>query len=84
MVVGLLVTFRRRLNRQGSLAKAMAASTFAVYIVHQPVLIFLGLVLRGIRLPHLLKFILVAPLAVALCFAIAQAVRKLPLVRNIL
>jgi hypothetical protein len=84
MIVGLLVLFRRRLDHQGPLAKAMAASSFAVYIIHQPVLIVLGLALRGVRLPHLLKFALVAPVSVALCFGIAHYLRKLPLVREIL
>jgi glucan biosynthesis protein C len=84
MVVGLLVLFRKRLDRQGALAKAMSAACFAVYIIHQPVLIALGLALSGVRLPHLLKFVLVAPLAVALCFALAHYIRKAPLVRRIL
>jgi len=68
MVVGLLVWFRKRFNQQGALAKAMSASAYTVYIIHQPVLIFLGLALSGIRLPHLLKFALVAPVAVALSY----------------
>jgi hypothetical protein len=51
---------------------------------HQPVLIFLGLALSGIRLPHLLKFALVAPVAVALSFLTAHYIRKPPLARRIL
>jgi len=84
MVVGLLVLFRKRFNQQGALAKAMSASAYTVYIIHQPVLIFLGLALSGIRLPHLLKFALVAPVAVALCFLLSNYIRKLPLARSIL
>jgi glucan biosynthesis protein C len=84
MVVGLLVWFRKRLNQQGTLAKAMSAGAYTVYIIHQPVLIFLGLVLSGFRLPHLLKFALVAPVAVALCFLLSNYIRKLPLARRIL
>jgi glucan biosynthesis protein C len=84
MVVGLLVWFRKRFNQQGTLAKAMSASAYTVYIIHQPVLIFLGLVLSGIRLPHLLKFALIAPVAVALCFLLSNYIRKLPFARSIL
>ena len=84
MVVGLLVLFRKRLNHQGTLAKAMSAGAYTVYIIHQPVLIFLGLALSGIRLPHLLKFALVAPVAVALSFLLSNYIRKLPLARSIL
>jgi hypothetical protein len=55
-----------------------------VFLIHAPVLVFLALALRGISLPSLLKFVLVAPLAVALCFLIANYLRQLPLARRIL
>jgi surface polysaccharide O-acyltransferase-like enzyme len=85
MVVGLLVLFRKRFNQQGTLAKAMSPSAYTVYIIHQPVLFFLGLVLSGFRLPHLLQaFALVAPVAVALCFLLSNYIRKLPLARSML
>jgi glucan biosynthesis protein C len=84
MVIGLLVLFRERLNHQGVLAKAMAASAYTVYIIHAPVIVFLGLALRGVILHPLLKFALVAPVALALCFLLANFIRKLPLARDIL
>lgn len=84
MVIGLLIWFRERLNRQGVLAKGLAASAYTVYLIHAPVLVLLALALRGIGLHALLKFVLVAPLAIALCFLIANYLRQLPLVRRIL
>jgi glucan biosynthesis protein C len=84
MVIGLLVLFRERLNHQGSLSKAMAASVYTVYIIHAPVLVFLGLALRGVSAPSLAKWVVVATIAVVLCFSLAGVVRKLPLARDIL
>jgi glucan biosynthesis protein C len=84
MMIGLLVLFRERFDRQGALTKEMAGNAFAVYFIHAPVLVYLGLALRGLRLYPLLKFALVGPLAVALCFTIAYVLRRTPLVRNIL
>ena len=84
MILALLVWFRRRFNHQGPLAKAMSDSTYTVYFIHAPVLVYLALALRGIKLYPLLKFALVSPVAVALCFLIAYFLRKLPLVRSIL
>jgi surface polysaccharide O-acyltransferase-like enzyme len=84
MVVGLLVLFREKLNHQGKLAKDMAASAYTVFIIHAPVIVVLALALRGVTLPPLLKFVLVAPLALALCFILAHYIRKLPLARDIL
>ncbi|UCF61153.1 MAG: acyltransferase family protein [Anaerolineaceae bacterium] len=82
MIIGLLVWFRERYNRQSALAKDMAANSFAVYFIHAPVLVFLALALRGIQLYPLLKFALVAPVVVALCFLIAHYLRRLPIVRS--
>ena len=84
MVIGLLVLFRERLNRQGVLAKDMAASAYTVFLIHAPVIVFLALALRGINLYPLLKFVLVAPVALALCFVLTHYIRKLPLAREIL
>lgn len=82
MVIGLLVWFRRRFNHQGSLAKSLSDSAFTVYFIHAPILVFLALALRGINLYPLLKFVLVAPIAIALCFIIAYLLRKIPLVKS--
>ena len=84
MVIILLVWFRRRFNHQGRLAKAMADSTYAVYILHPLVIVPLAIVLSPIKLDMALKFILVVPLAVALCYLVGYTVRRLPLVRDIL
>ncbi len=84
MVISLLTWFRRRFNHQGPLARAMAESSFAVYVLHPAIIIPLPLALSGIKMNLSLKFLLVAPLAVALCYLSAYGLRKLPLARTIL
>ena len=84
MIIAVVVRFRRRLDHQGRLARVVSHSSFAAYAIHAPVLVFLALGLRDIRLHPLLKFAVVAPLAVFLCFALGYCFRRLPLVRRIL
>ena len=84
MVVGLLVLFRERISRQTPFARALADSTYAVYIIHAPVVILLTLALRGVRLYPLLKFALALLVIVPVCFALANVIRKLPGARRIL
>ncbi len=84
MVVTLLVWFRERFNHQGRLAAAMGADTYAVYVFHPLVIVPLGFALSGIYLVGVVKWVLVAPLALALCFLVAHYVRKLPLARDVL
>jgi hypothetical protein len=84
MVVTLLVWFRTRFNRLGPLGKTLSAASYATYIFHQPVIVGLMLVMRPIRLDMGLKWVLVAPVAVSLCFLVGYVVKRLPLARRIL
>ena len=84
MILALLVWFRRKFNHQGPLAKAVSDSSYAVYLIHAPVVVYLALALRGIKLYPLLKFALVSPVAVVLCFLLAYLLRKLLLVGSIM
>jgi glucan biosynthesis protein C len=83
MVVTLLVWFRTKFNRQGSLARRMSAAAYATYIFHRPVITLLALALVSIRLDLALKFVLVAPLAVAASFLVGYLVKQLPIARDI-
>ena len=83
MVVTLLVWFRDKFNRQGSLARKMSAAAYATYIFHRPTITLLALALLSFKLDLALKFLLVAPLAVALSFLVGYVVKQLPLARDI-
>jgi len=84
LVITVLVWFRNRFNRQGRLLRAMSGASYAVYVLHPLIIVPLALALSGIVLNLGLKFVLVAPLAIVLCFLVGHFVRKLPLVRNVL
>lgn len=84
LVIAVLVWFRKRFDRQGRLAQRMSSSAYTVYLLHAPVLVLIGLGLRGITLHPLLKFVMVSPIAVGLCFLISDFLRRLPLLRSIL
>jgi hypothetical protein len=62
----------------------MSSSSYAVYFIHAPVLIILALSLKRLSLPSLLKWAMVSPLVILLCFAIAYLLKNVPLVRRIL
>jgi surface polysaccharide O-acyltransferase-like enzyme len=84
IVVALGVWFRERFNRQGKLAAAMGLDTYAVYFIHPAVIIPLAYALAGIVMVGLIKWVLVAPLALALCFLVAHVLRRLPGLRSVL
>ena len=84
IIIVLLVLFRNRFNRQGKLAKAMSDSSYATYIIHPLVVVFLALAIRNVKMFPLLKFTLTVLIAVPLSFALGNIVRRLPLARRIL
>lgn len=84
MVMTVLVWSRNRFNRQGWLAERMSAASYAVYVLHPLVIVPLALALSGLALNLSLKFIMVAPVAVALSFLVGYTIQKLPLARNFL
>jgi glucan biosynthesis protein C len=84
MVITILTWFRRRFNHQGSLAQIMSKTSFAVYIIHPAIIVPLALALSDIQMNLSLKFLLVAPIAIVLCYLIAYGLLKIPIVRTIL
>ncbi len=84
LIITVLVWFRNRFDRQGKLIQGMSASVYAVYVLHPLLIVPLALALSSFRLDLELKFVLVTPLAVAICFLVGYFVRLLPVVRRIL
>jgi glucan biosynthesis protein C len=81
--LALIVFFRRFFNRPGRLGGFLSRHAFTVYIIHPPTLVFLAIALRNLQLEHLLKFGLLAIIAVPVCFAVAFLVRKIPLASRV-
>ncbi|MGA2957695.1 MAG: acyltransferase [Thermodesulfobacteriota bacterium] len=84
LCIGLLVLFREKLNFQGPLAKNLAASTYAVYLFHVPVIVALQYAMWHTDMAAITKFAIVSAAAVPLTFFIGNYVRQLPFVRRIL
>lgn len=83
IIITLTVIFRKKYNNQGASVESMSASAYTVYIIHAPIIVILALSLRGIVLEPILKFVLVALLAVSICFILGNYIRRLPYLRNI-
>ncbi|SHJ36128.1 Acyltransferase family protein [Nocardiopsis flavescens] len=84
VIVGLLVLFRERFDRQGRLGRFLSGHAFTVYLIHPVVLVALGHALGGVQAPAVAKFALLAALALPLCWLLALPVRALPGARRVL
>ena len=84
MVVGLIVFFRQVFRRNNPVLVAMAAASYAAYIIHFMIVVFLQAGIEGIDLPALIKFGVVSILGVLLAFGIGYWSRRVPGLRVIL
>lgn len=84
MVVGLIVLFRQVFRRTNRALVAMAAASYAAYIIHFMIVVFLQAGIEGLDLPALVKFGLVAILGVLLAFGVGHLSRRVRGLRMIL
>lgn len=82
--VGLLVLFREFCRRGTRFTRSLAASSFTVYIVHVPVVVAVQFALAGSGLGALASFAVTAVAGVAVSFAAAELLRRLPGFRAVL
>lgn len=83
MSLGALTIFRRFFNEENGFGSFLSKQSYAVYIVHTPIVVLIAIALKGVSLEALLKFGLVAVIAVPTCFVVAFILRRIPAVARI-
>ena len=84
LIMGLIIIFRRYSNQSNRFGRFLAQQSYAVYIIHIPIVVFGAYLLRGIPLGSLFKFGLVSIILLPVCFSVAFLLRKIPYVSKIL
>ena len=82
--IGLIYVFHRYLDHQGGLAHFLSRNAYTAYLIHEVVIIALAYAVRDVALYPLLKWGLVALVAVPLCFGLSSLIRKLPYTDRVL
>ncbi|MBC7879887.1 MAG: acyltransferase [Anaerolineae bacterium] len=75
-IIALILWFRDRIPESWSLLTDLGKNSYGIFIVHAPVLVLVSLALRGIALPPLVKFGVVAVLATAASWLISHWIRR--------
>ncbi|HEX4851089.1 MAG TPA: acyltransferase family protein, partial [Puia sp.] len=84
IVVALLTYGKKFWNKSSVLMAKLSRNTFAVYIFHPLVLVSIALLFRNWNVDPAVKFLVVAPLAVAGSFLLASVITLIPGVRKII
>jgi hypothetical protein len=84
LCLGLITLFRTMFTRTNRVLLAMAAASYAAYILHLTIVVLLQLGILELDLPATVKFGLVTAFGVALSFGVAHLSRRIPGLRTIL
>lgn len=75
--------FRRFLDGNSAPGKFLSQQSYAVYVIHTPIVVFLALALKGVSLGALPKFALLSVIAVPVCYAAAYLMRRVPFLSRV-
>ena len=84
MSLAALTFFRRYFNEKSAIGSFLAQQSYAVYIIHIPIIVFLAYGLRGVEMGSLLKLGMAALIVVPTCFIVSAVLRKIPGVARVL
>lgn len=84
LMIGLTAIFKEKFNKQGKIAGLMSGAAYAVFIIHAPLIVSLSVGLKNLELYPVLKFIVIAPFALFLCFGIGILLKKIPVINKII
>lgn len=84
MSLAALTFFRRFFNKKSAFGTFLAQQSYAVYLIHVPIIVFLGIALAGIELSPLPKFVMLSVIVVPVCYVTAWLIRKIPGVSKVI
>jgi peptidoglycan/LPS O-acetylase OafA/YrhL len=78
-----LLVFRERMNRSSDLWAWISRRSYAVYIIHPPVLVAIALLFRGWSAPALVKFGVTGFATCIVAWLVADLLVRIPWVRRV-
>jgi len=84
LMIGLTGIFKEKFNQQGKLVKSLSGAAYAVFIAHAFLTVTLSIVLKSWEVYPILKFIILAPVALFLSYGMGILLKKIPIVNKII
>ncbi|MBP1932209.1 acyltransferase family protein [Ammoniphilus resinae] len=83
MILWLLYQFEKSVNQPHPFGGALADAAYTVFIIHPAIVVGLTLLLHGVLIPPLLKFMLVGFIGAAICFFCGYLITKIPFAKRV-
>ena len=80
----LILWLRDRKKPQSRVMAFAGPNSYGVYLIHPLILVPITVAFTPVQLPPLLKFAIVLPVVVILCFLVSDGLRRIPGVKSVL
>jgi hypothetical protein len=84
LMIGLTGIFKEKFNNQARIGSLLSGAAYAVFIIHPLVLVSLSLMLKDWEIYPVLKFIIIAPIALFLCFSFGILLKMIPFFNKVI
>lgn len=84
LMLAALTLFRALFGGVSALGRFLSEQSYAVYLIHSMVIVFIAFALRGLSLPALGKFVLAAAIVLPAAYGIAWIIRRPTWVRRVI
>ena len=82
--MALMLGLRDKKKPQGRMMAFAGPNSYGVYLIHPLILVPIAVAMRFVQIGPLLKFVIVLPVVVVLCFLVSDGLRRIPGVKTIL
>lgn len=84
MTLAAITFFHRFFDEKSAIGTFLAQQSYAVYLIHVPIIVFVAVALAGLDLEPMAKFVTLSLIVVPTCLAAAWLLRKIPGVSRVL
>jgi surface polysaccharide O-acyltransferase-like enzyme len=81
--LGILVFFKKYLNGENRVSRAIVKNTFGIYLFHAPIMVYWAILLRNWQIVPMIKFLILAVITYISGLAFSMVIQKIPLLRSI-
>lgn len=82
-ILALIGLYKYKMNVSGRFQQFLSDQAFGVFVFHAPILIGISMILKDVEMHPIVKFFLVAAIAVVVSFLVSWLIRRVPVFRKL-
>jgi glucan biosynthesis protein C len=83
IMVTLIGILKVKWNTENKLSQRLSGGAYAVYVFHPPIIVWISIQFMNWEAMHLVKFLILTPLALVASYGVAIAIKRIPVLRKI-